>query len=56
MIKGVYHTDVNIISHNKNVMKMKYTLWIMKHKKYIYYYYHYVLKVYKWKVYLKNIC
>ena len=24
MNKVVYHTDVNIICHNKNVMKMKY--------------------------------
>ena len=24
MNEGVYHTDVDIICHNKNVMKMKY--------------------------------
>ena len=24
MNKGVYHTDVNIVCHNKNVMKNKY--------------------------------
>ena len=59
MNKVVYHTDVNMICHNKNVMKMKYKhyhLWILKYTRYCIYY-HYVLKCKKekciWKIFVK---
>ena len=55
--KCVYHADVNIICHNKNVMKMKHKHCGLWNKQIFYHYYHYVLKCKNekciWKIFVK---